>query len=273
MLKAILKKTGIILLFIITISILNSVNCLAETEKESLLQREVKFLTADLNAQKEVENDSELVTVIGNFEKGSCLSDKELLLEVETKISQLIEKNPENYLCYYYLGRIKSSLMNLYDSAKDKQKIKECINKAEEMFKKSVSLKDNFAESHSYLGFIYGRKIAVEGPLTGILLGKKTIKEHQRALEIDKENPIVLVNLGIYYVYTPDKWGGDKKKAEECFKKAQKISSRFVDGYVWLGILYEGQGKEKEAIKLYQKALEIEPQNKRANTLIKKHKT
>lgn len=63
-----------------------------------------------------------------------------------------------------------------------------------------------------------------------------------------------LINLGV------EKYAkGDKKKAEETFKKALKIEPDSVAALRNLGIVYSETDRDNDAIKAYRKALEINP--------------
>jgi len=229
----------------------------------------VKYLTAISSVQEEVERDEELLGAVQIFEKGSDLFDEKLLLEAISSFDRLIQRESKNYLYYYYLGRAQAMLINLYDSLGDKDKIGERTEMAIRAFKESITLNDKFSEAHSYLGVIYGQKINQKGSLAGMLYGGKVKKAHRKALKLDPLNPIVQINNGINYLYTPTGWGGDREKAKECFEKAIQIAPNFVDVYVWLGILYEMKDKEK-AKELYEKALAINPNSWWARSKLEK---
>lgn len=271
MVRSTLVRATITSLVIIA-TVLSTKDCLAKEKKTEATKREVKFLTADSRAQREIEADENFCSAIKSFKTNKNLDDEKLLLDVRSKIIQLTEAKPSNYLYYYYLGRIDAVLVNRYASCKNEKKAKEMIDDAIESLKKSISVKEDFAESHSYLAFVYGRKIGLGGPMEGILFAPIVIKEHKRAFVLDPDNPVVLVNLGLHYFYTPERWGGSKKKAEASFKKAKEVAFRFVDSYIWLGVLYDKEGKEDEAIEMYQRALEIDPDNKLAKSQLAKHR-
>jgi tetratricopeptide (TPR) repeat protein len=232
-------------------------------------QREVKYLTATSSVQEEVETDEELLAAVQILQKGGDLFDEKLLLEAVSSFDRLIQRESNNYLYCYYLGRAQATLINLYDFLGDKDKMGEGTEMAIRAFKESIRLNDKFSEAHSYLGVIYGQKINQEGSLAGMLYGGKVKKAHRKALKLEPLNPIVQINNGINYLYTPTAWGGDREKAKECFEKAIQIAPNFVDGYIWLGILYEMKDKEK-AQESYKKALAINPNNWWAKSKLEK---
>jgi tetratricopeptide (TPR) repeat protein len=271
MVKLALIKATITSLVVIA-NVLSTKDCSGTEKKTEAIKREVKFLTADNQAQREIEADEKLCSAIKSLKANKNLDAEKLLLDAQSKIIQLTEAEPSNYLYYYYLGRVQAELVNEYVSCKNEKKAKEMIDEAIESLKESISLKEDFAESHSYLGFIYGRKIGLGGPMEGILFAPIVTKEHKRAFQLDPDNPVVLVNLGLHYLYTPRQWGGNKKKSEACFKKAKEVASRFADSYIWLGVLYDKEGKEKDAIEMYQKALQIDPDNKLARSQLAKYR-
>lgn len=232
-------------------------------------QREVKYLTATIGVQEEVARDEELLAAVEILKKGSDLFDEKLLLEAVSSFDQLIQRESNNYLYYYYLGRAQAMLINVYEALGDRDKMGERTKMAIRTFKESLKLNDKFSEAHSYLGVIYGQKISQEGSAAGILYGRKVKKAHRKALKLDPLNPIVQINNGINYLYTPRIWGGSREKAMECFEKAIQVAPNFIEGYIWLGTLYGLKDKEK-AKELYKKALGIDPNNRWAKSKLEK---
>jgi len=235
----------------------------------SITQRKVKYLTATISVQEEVEQNKRVLTQMQILEEANDLFDKGQVLKAVSSFEQLTQEEPGNYLYYYYLGRAHVILMGIYESLGERSEMEESIEKAIRAFKKSIELNGRFAESYSYLGFVYGRKIGLKGILAGPLYGAKIKKSHQEALRLDSLNPIVQVNNGINYLYTPQMWGGDRKKAIECFEKAIQLAPNFVDGYIWLGTVYEAKDK-KRAIEIYEKAVEVNPNSGWAKSKLEK---
>jgi tetratricopeptide (TPR) repeat protein len=55
-------------------------------------------------------------------------------------------------------------------------------------------------------------------------------------------------------------YDGDVQTAEKYYRKAIEVSPSYVTGYIWLALLSEyGVGQPLEAIRLYEKALELDP--------------
>ena len=72
-------------------------------------------------------------------------------------------------------------------------------------------------------------------------------------MEIEPENEIAYNNLGIAYYSL-----GDFDEALKCYKNAIKFAPNFAKPYCNIGVIKEKQGKIKEAIEYYDKALEID---------------
>jgi len=231
----------------------------------SITERKVKYLTATNELQEEVEENKRLSACVQIFENGNDLFDEAKLLEAVCSFEQLVQEEPRNYVYYYYLGRAQAVLINIYDSSNRRKEKEESIEKAIEAFEKAIRLNRKFAEAHSYLGVIFGQKIRLRGPMAGILYGGKIKRAHGEALTLDRTNPIVQVNNGINYLHTPQMWGGSMEKAIECFEAAIQLDPNFVDGYVWLGSVYELKDKER-AIAIYRKALELNPNSRWARS-------
>ena len=54
---------------------------------------------------------------------------------------------------------------------------------------------------------------------------------------------------------------GDISKAELCFTKAIEISPNYSNALYSLALIYQKQNKNKEALELFKKVLELNPDN------------
>ncbi len=80
-----------------------------------------------------------------------------------------------------------------------------------------------------------------------------------------KETEESLIELGKFYFIN-----GKYDQAIEEFKKALKINPGSSEIYYNLGLVYEGKNNLEEARKMYEKASEIDPNNKLAMEHLKK---
>ncbi len=120
---------------------------------------------------------------------------------------------------------------------------------------------------------VFGRGAIVRAATLGMLLlfaGLFAVKTSQRipdwrsemalwmaALEVEPENAVVFQNLG--YAYYEQR---DYKRAEKYFGKAIERDPHYAPAYINLGVLEQQVwGRTDEAIRLFRKALKIDPNN------------
>jgi len=198
----------------------------------------------------------------------AILNEKALfVLRTEGKIEEAIRilefaNNIEkgSFFISYNLGQLYLSMGNL--------------EKAKEFAIRAIQYKENFLEAHDLLGNIYFK----EGKY------QNALEEFKRCVEISKSDAQGYFNLGCSY------WAlSDLEKAEEAWKNAVKFDlqmerkeeEKFVqDGltvsliirktpisyraHISLASLYERKNLIGEAIKEYQEAVKIEPNNPEA---------
>ena len=102
-----------------------------------------------------------------------------------------------------------------------------------------------------------------------MFLGGKSSSNIEEATKLDPSSPLVWQVYGVSKLFTPEMWGGDAKVALESFEKAvklyeasdvQKASNwRYLDALAWLGQAYATNNQKDMAKKVYEKALEVEP--------------
>ena len=122
------------------------------------------------------------------------------------------------------------------------------FNRAIELYEKVIQLQPEHAEGYLNLGVLYASMDRFDD-------AEQVIK---RGISKLPGSPI-----GYYYL---GRIASDSKKYEKALgylKKAISISPDFEPAYLGIGTVYELQGKNKEAVKAYQKILdEVNPRNR-----------
>ncbi|MEO0331627.1 MAG: tetratricopeptide repeat protein [Bacteroidota bacterium] len=99
-------------------------------------------------------------------------------------------------------------------------------------------------------------------------LGPKSEKLVDRALKADPKSPDAWMQRGGSRLFTPKTFGGDIDEAIAAYQKAVQYYEaqpnyaknwRYLDALAWLGQAYQKSEQPSEAIAVYQKALEVEP--------------
>lgn len=88
---------------------------------------------------------------------------------------------------------------------------------------------------------------------------KEAIAEYEKAIALQPDFAPAYNRLGLAYAILKD-----YEKAERNFRKVIELAPNVDQGYLNLGLLYELQGQPLRAIPLLEKALSINPENKKA---------
>lgn len=150
--------------------------------------------------------------------------------EAIIQYSKIIDKNPDNYLAYAFLGDCYNEL--------------EQYEKAIEKYNKSISLNPDYAKAHFCLGLMYGK------------IGEysDSLEAFKNALLLVPDDAMTLYNIGITYSKQ-----NEHNKALEAFKNATDLKPDFADAYYNLGVTYGILGLHKKEIEAYEQATKLNP--------------
>ena len=131
---------------------------------------------------------------------------------------------------------------------------------------RATKLRPTSSEANRVVGELWIHQIT--GPITGLRFGPKGKSFIERAIELDAKNLEARRALGLMYLYNPPFNGGDKDKAAETF---DQIAATGGDDrcYVLSARAYIKKDDPATAAQRLQKALEINPENVEATTLLK----
>ena len=134
--------------------------------------------------------------------------------------------------------------------------------------KKLISDEPEWGEAKALLSSAYGFKIAYS-PMKGMVLGGKSSSLIEKATKQSPESPLVWRLHGSNKLFTPEQWGGDKALALESFRKAINLFEAtckdlslhwlYLDTLAWTGQACSANDENTEAIAVYNRALEMEP--------------
>lgn len=206
--------------------------------------KDIKFNLISFYEDNEPEKAIEIINYMlqgggDNQEKLDLLTELAFSYELVGKIEEAIEAyykileiDPFNFLAYYNLGVLYSSL--------------ERWNKAIENFKFSIAVNENFSSSHFNLGYTYAS------------LGnyKEAIESYKRALEIEPEDYSAWYNLGLSYEAI-----NDFRNAVNAYTKSIESNTNYVNSYIARGYCYQEIGEIEHAEKDFNQAIKIDPEN------------
>lgn len=127
-------------------------------------------------------------------------------------------------LPYYYAALTKVNAGRNMKAAKD---ITQAANEADSLLAKAIAInKTTTSEFETIRGMVFGIRMNAEpdkfmqyGPAGSAAFGK--------AIAMDTTNPRPLMMLGVNTFYTPEQFGGGKKKAAAMIAKAEQLFATF----------------------------------------------
>jgi serine/threonine protein kinase len=126
--------------------------------------------------------------------------------------------------------------------------------RAEVLLRKAIDIDPKNAQPHYYLGKLY----------TSIKDVPKAIRAYNKAIILDPYFPDSFFNLGFLYFSRKD-YG----KAEEMFQRTVELTPPYLDeAYYNLAVVQNLQDKTEKSIRNLEKALEVNPGNKRAKKFL-----
>jgi len=155
--------------------------------------------------------------------------------EALTEYKKAIEKNPEEMINYYNLGVTFMAL--------DRN------DEAIEAFKETIEIDQKNFAALKFLGQLYAKKNE----------SQEAENYFSQAAGLSEKDPELFYNLGVIRMNAAQYPG-----AIEAFKKAIASDANYVDAYYQLGLLFVNQRQTEEAKAVFEKFLEISPDDPRA---------
>jgi len=218
-------------------SFLNKAEDIADTSKDSNLISQ--YVAMAVNAAKNATDQSPKNVASWEFLSAMYSAARPIApeagvwtIEALDKASVLEPTNPNFYLAK---GNIKLS---------DKQ-----YGEALEDFEKAIALKPDLLMAYVHLANLFEVQDKLDDSITTLT----------RGLDYGRQNPEYLFQVGRYYFNRNAK--DDPALAERFFKAAIQSNPNYSDAYYALALLYEKNGFKTEAAKLYNKVLELNPDN------------
>jgi len=194
------------------------------------------------------------------YKIGRLFLEKGLPEEAKKEFQETLKVEPNHALSYEGMGRVYIKLGEW--------------GEAEKSFQKAIRLDSNLWQAHNFLGIIYDRQKQFESAIsqykTAIFINpnegslfnnlgislylkgdyEKAIKAFSEGLRIDHANNRIYNNLALV-LYKLERY----EEAFEAFKNGGDEASANYN----LGCLYMMEGKYKQAIKVFERAIEIKP--------------
>jgi len=173
-------------------------------------------------------------------------------------------------LVRYYLGYCDYRLATFYQQQTNKDMVSKHLEAAITHLEAALKLNNKFAEAYALLSSCYGQKISL-APMLGMTLGPRAGMAMQSALQLEPNNPRVILLEAVGNYYKPSMFGGSKegalagfKRAAELFEKEQLQDPLQPDwgkpeAYAWIGVAHLDKNDHAKARAALERALAIAP--------------
>lgn len=203
-------------------------------------------------------------------ERGSIEFDKSLLMQGHSMFERALAMEPDNLLLQYHVAYAEYRLMT-YLLNREKDRFDPVADKGVERLERILRRKPDWSEAQALLSAIHGLQIA-KSWTRALSLGPKANSLAQQATGNDPGNPRAWLMHAAQKLNTPRMFGGSIDEALDAYEKAVDLFENktdkdpleptwgYADALVWLGITYERLDRDDEALAVFNKALEIEPE-------------
>jgi hypothetical protein len=190
--------------------------------KQLLLLLLAVFATAAVKAQSPRYQDA-MAKQVALLDQESSYNPQ-TMLDISNTFERIAAAEKTQWLPYYYAAyaQVMSALMT-----QDKDKIDGLADKAQANINKADSLQPNNDEVACIRSLIASSRIMVDPQTRGQEYGPESGMQIEKAKQINPENPRVYLLEGQALYYTPEQFGGDKKKAKEVLELALQKYAAF----------------------------------------------
>ena len=200
------------------------------------------------------------------IEAANATGDLARLENAAALLDRALTVSPNDHLLLYYRSVALYRMGGQYTGRKRNDDAKKALEEADRLLEQ-VAKKAPTAD-------VLAQLIGLSGnPLAGMTMGPKSAGLVDRAMELEPKNPRVWLIRGMSAMFTPKMFGGGTDKATRDLRKAIELfqaehpvapapSWGHPDAYIWLGQALQKDAKAEEARTAYQKALELQPENR-----------
>lgn len=202
--------------------------------------------------------------------EGCNLWEAALMQKARAQFERLLADKKHEALVRYYLGYCDYRLATFYQQQTNKDMMSKHLEAAITHLEAAVKMNNKFADAYALLSSCYGQKIGL-APMLGMALGPRAGMTMQSALQLEPNNPRVILLDAIGNYYKPPMFGGSKEKALTGFKRAaelfetEQINNPLQpdwgkpEAYAWIGVAYLDKNEKTAARAALEKALLMAP--------------
>jgi len=182
---------------------------------------------------------------------------------LQTEITKTEKKAAEtkSFEDYLRLALLHNYMCEAAESSNARGLVKEAAQSGVAAAEIAVKLNPNSSRAHQLLADLLGQ-LAPNVTGGGMKYGQRSTDEADKAIELDPKNGEAYVTRAISYLYTPEAFGGDKRKAFEFFSKAKELDPQADSPHIWLALFYLEADKMGDALREINEARRLNPGRK-----------
>jgi len=203
------------------------------------------------------------------FYRAYLTSSSNLWIDGINKLTERFENSSEDMEILLELAKAQYGLLQSCIPNKDKSTFNKYVDKLEKNVSKLLKHNEKSAIAHVLQAGIYSVKMAF-APMKGMYLGPKNIKHTELAIKYDDKLPEAIEMKASSKLFTPEAFGGDIPGAVKLYTKAVELYElnpeelafnwNYINALAWLGVAHQKAENNAEALKVYNKVLEVEPE-------------
>ena len=192
------------------------------------------------------------------MEKARDTQNRGALERLASQFAAAASKQPNDIQAQYRLALAESYLAEVAIETGDKNQARAAAETGIKAAERATALKPELAEYHRILGTLCGQVIPAN-LLAALKYGHCAQDEVNKAVQLDPKAPANYVSRGVGNYYLPAAMGGGVDAAIKDFQKAAELDARSAEAHLWMGIALRKAGRNGEARKELQKAVDLNP--------------
>lgn len=169
------------------------------------------------------------------------------LLEAIRMYEQALAQDPDDYETLWTLSKICQICGQALPPEARQRKI-DLWEKGRAYGDRAREVNPSGKEGHFYAMSNLGSLVQIKGKLSGLWNVRRIKGGIDRTLELDPDFPPALVARAQYLTRMPGLFGGDEKEALRLYERALALDPRYYIAYYYLADLYAGKGQYGRAL-------------------------
>lgn len=178
---------------------------------------------------------------------------------------------PDDYEKYYWQSQVQFVRGEIAENSGDKKLAAQSFTGSGQLAGQAIKYNSKSSDARRIQADTIMRLMDYKGAMYAMTQGSRCVTLLKDALELDTHNYTAMNSLGVYYINAPAIGGGSVDKGIDILRKALEGKDEFDNfiSNVWLGTAFQKKKNSAEAVKYYNTALAIYPNNPWAKGLVK----